>query len=152
MKTLNWKLILSVQERQDGTEKLSTAALRLNLFWGLATTEHLRHTCTRTMHRVLQPICQGGRQGFKNSLIAEWLRWLHGWNVDIFVAINHQAQSGCIQEQPRHPSTPLLLSASPPSISSVMKPSILGFPSASIFPLQVSLFIAHLVKHHFKWS
>lgn len=109
----------------------------------------IRHTCTHTMHKVFQPICQGGRQGFKNSLIAEWLHWLHGWNVDIFVAINHQAQSGCIQEQPRHPSTPLLLSASPPSISSVMKPSILGFPSASIFPLQVSLFIAHLVKTPF---
>lgn len=41
---------------------------------------------------------------------AEWLHWLHPGDVDIFVAFNHQTRSGRIHDQPRHLSTPPLLS------------------------------------------
>lgn len=65
---------------------------------------------------------------------ADWLCWLHQGDVDIFVAINHQAQSGCIHDQPCRLSTPLLLSLTllsllPPSIS--FSYSILIFLSLS---------------------
>lgn len=79
------------------------------LFLGLTKTERLHKLSTWSTHAP-SPFWLVGATVFMKTPRAEWLQWLHRGHVDIFVAINHQAQSGCIHDQPCHLSTLLLLS------------------------------------------
>lgn len=79
------------------------------LFLELTKTEHLHKLSTWSTHAP-SPFWLVRATVFMKTPQAEWLQWLHRGHVDIFVAINHQAQSGCIHDQPCHLSTLLLLS------------------------------------------
>lgn len=105
---------------------------------GITKTEQLHKVLTLETHtRVPSPPRLVRAAVFLKTPQAEWLRWLHQEHVDIFVAINHQAQSGCIHGQPCHLSTLLLLSprpsrSRPPSLSPI-QPST--FSLFSFLPL-----------------